>query len=329
VSALLRGRAEVSAATYGFYTFYDGLPWLMRTRGTPAPGEFGRYLASTGYFGSFAEHNGSIASALRAHLGYALLRFALKLPDVAAAALALRGFTPVGVLLMVAGLRDALRARAAGVERSRAILLLAFVGPLGVVLVPPASAVYLIALVFPALLFMAGGLDVILKRVPDRAARVGGVAALLAAAALVALLGRTERSTSPVFAEAARELEARCRSGCLTNALPPALASQIWADTDGTVPLPLKIHRDEAFVRGRFTPAYRRACLFEGRVRLARGRGFTGPVLWVDVETGAWPAFDDALDPEHRFEGRPDLARATLATRLARGGDAVSIYLIR
>jgi hypothetical protein len=103
----------------------------------------------------------------------------------------------------------------------------------------------------------------------------------------------------------------------------------VWADVDGRAPLPLKVHRGEEFVRGHFTSAYRRACDFADRVGLSRERGFTGPVLYVDIDTGERPAFDEALDPEHRFEGRPDLAGATLAARLTRDGDTVSIYLAR
>jgi hypothetical protein len=327
VSLFLRRRAELTAATYGFYTFYDGLPWLMRAGGTPAPGEFGRYLASTTYFGSFADHRGNVASALRAHLGYALLRLVLKIPDLVAAALAMRGFTPAGVLLIGVGVREALRAPRTA-ARSRTVLLLAFVGPLGVLLVPPASAIYLVALIFPALYAMARGLDRLLARAPDRAVGAGAIATTAIAAALIALVGRTERTSSPVFAPAARDLESRCRAGCLVNYMPSALSSQVWAETDAAAPLPLKVHRSEEFVRGRFTAAFERSCRFEDRVRRARARGFSGPVLYVAVDTPGRPVFDAVLDPEHRFEGNPDLAGAAPLTRLTRGGDTVSIYLL-
>ena len=89
--------------TYAFYTFYDGLPLLMYPH---LPGtEYGRYRASAAYFGSFAEHHGSLAHALLHHPGFALLRFLTKPVDMAAVLLWVYGLTPVGVGLAVLGLR--------------------------------------------------------------------------------------------------------------------------------------------------------------------------------------------------------------------------------
>jgi len=321
----LRGVGQLGAPTYSFYTFSDGLPWLMRSAGTKVPGEYGRYLASIDIFGNFAANHGSVATALRAHPGQAFLRFALKLPDLIAGAVGLRAITPVGALLALVGLLGG--ARVGGVAaRPRAFLLLAFLGPVAVLMLPPSSDFYFLAALFPVLLAIAAGLDVAIGPRPERTVRRLVGAAIVATAVLIATVGRTERSTSPVINEAARSLESECHAGCLMNYLPPSLASQAWANLEAGAPFPEKVKRSEAFVTGHYPRGYQQGCAFGERVRRARAAGYRGPVLYADVRIPSTRVFSAEFDPEHRFEGAVDLSGATLRHRFEDRGDVISIY---
>jgi len=325
ISWRLRGTAQISSATYSFYTFYDGLPYLMRLGPAKLPGEYGRYLSSVDTFGSFVDNHGSLLSALLAHPGSALLRFLLKVPDLVAGASGFGGITPVGVALAVVGVVAGARSGAVA-SSARAKLLLAFVGPLCVLFVPPASNFYFLAVLFPVLLVMAAGLDFISRRLSERAIRLIFGSSLVVAAALIAGVGRTERSSSATINQAARFLEAECRSGCLVNYLPQALSAQAWTDLEAGAPFPEKIKRSEPFVFGRHPTGYQQACSFDERVRRARARGYAGPILYVGVDVASAPTFNDLSDPEHRFEGDVDLSGSTLRRRFEANGDSIDIH---
>jgi hypothetical protein len=329
LSLLLRGKAQLSTPAYTFYTFYDGLPYLMRPRELRLPGEYGRYLASMDYFGSFTEHHGSLLSALISHPGSAFLRFALKIPDLLVGPAWLRGITPLGFLFCLVGLRGVLRYRCHNsVTRDRAILLLAFLGPLGMLFVPPAADRYYLSVLLPLLLLIARGLDLSLAGFSDRVIRRGAAAFLLTGALLIVAFGRTEPSNSRVINEAAAYLESQCRSGCLVNYVPQQLSSQAWVDLESAAPFPPKIKRSEAFVLGQYPLGYEGSCRFDARVRRAREQGYDGPVLYVDVQVTSARVFSTSFDPEQQFNVRPDLSSATLQQTFESEGDLIAIYLI-
>lgn len=325
---LLRGDAELSTPAYRFYAFYDGLPYLMRPKEPVLPGEYGRYLASMGYFGGIAEHNRSLFAAVLSHPGWAFLRFALKIPDLVGGLTWLGGITPIGALFSLIGLRGACRWRPRNSTPTRAILLLAFLGPLTILFVPPANDRYYLSVVFPVLLLMARGLDVSLAGFSDRAVRRVTVVSFMAAAMLILALGRIEVSNSRTVNQAAAYLESQCQSGCLVNYVPQLLSSQAWVDLEAGAPFPPKIKRSEAFVLGQYPPGYAESCRFEPRVRHARERGYSGLVLYVDVQVTSAQVFSDYFDPEHRFDARPDLSGATLLTKFETDSDLIAVYRI-
>ncbi len=325
---LLRGEAALSTAAYRFYTFYDGLPYLMRPKDLLPRGEYGRYVASMSYFGGFSRHNGSLLSALLSHPGWALLRFVLKVPDLVGGLAWLGGITPIGVFFALIGLRGARAWRPQNSMRTRSILLLAFLGPLAILFVPPANDRYYLSLVFPVLLLIARGLDRSLADFSDRTVRRVTVVSLMAATMLILALGRIEVSNSRTINQAAAYLEAECQSGCLVNYLPQLLSSQAWVDLEAGAPFPPKIKRSEAFVLGQYPPGYAESCGFDERVKQARERGYRGPVLYVDVQVTSTQVFSDSFDPEHKFESRPDLSGATLLTKFAADGDLIAVYRI-
>lgn len=329
LSFILRGEAQLSTPAYRIYTLYDGLPYLMRPKEPRLPGEYGRYLASMDYFGNFAEHHGSVLAALLSHPGSAFLRFALKIPDLLVGPMWLRGITPIGVVFAIVGLRSALRSRRGNSPtRVRAILLLAFLGPLVILFVAPATDRYYLSVLFPLLLLIARGLDVSLGSLSDRAIWRVAAVSFVASTILVSVLGRTEVSNSRTINQAAAYLESQCRAGCLVNYLPQSLSSQAWVDLEAGAPFPPKIKRSEAFVLGRYPLGYEQDCLFATRVRRARERGYGGPVIYVDVQVTSTKVFSDAFDPEHQFDVRPDLSGATLQQKFEADGDSIAVYRI-
>jgi MFS family permease len=322
---LLRGEAALSTAAYRFYTFYDGLPYLMRPEELLRPGEYGRYLASMSYFGGFDQHNGSLVAALLSHPGWALLRFVLKIPDLVGGLAWLGAITPIGIIFALIGLRGS---RSLNSPRTRSILLLAFLGPLTILFVPPANDRYYLSVVFPVLLLIARGLDVSLANFSDRAVRRVTFVSLMVATMLILTLGRIEVSNSRTVNQAAAYLEAKCQSGCLVNYLPQLLSSQAWVDLEAGAPFPPKIKRSEAFVLGQYPAGYAESCRFDARVRHARERGYNGPVLYVDVQVTSAQVFSDSFDPEHKFDARPDLSGATLLAKFEADGDLIAVYRI-
>ena len=178
------------------------------------------------------------------------------------------------------------------------------------------------------LLLIARGLDVSLADFSDRAVRRVTVVSFMAATMLILALGRIEVSNSRTVNQAAAYLEAECQSGCLVNYVPQLLSSQAWVDLEAGAPFPPKIKRSEAFVLGQYPPGYAESCRFDARVRHARERGYSGLVLYVDVQVTSAQVFSDSFDPEHKFDARPDLSGATLLTKLEADGDLIAVYRI-
>jgi hypothetical protein len=329
-SFVLRGKAELSSSAYRFYTFYDGLPALMLPANLLRPGEYGRYMASLTYFGSYFENGGSLWTALLSHPGWALLRVALKIPDLITAIASLKVITPVGFVFAAVGLYQSLRTHSVNsFFRSRSIILLSFLGPALLLLVPPANDRYLLSLIFPVLLLITIGLDLTFKKLSDRAFRRFTVVYLMICILVIMFFGRIEVSNSATITEAALYLESVCQSGCLVNYVPQALSSQAWVDLEAGALLPTKIKRSESFVLGNYTASYADDCRFDTRVRRAIQRGYTGPILYVDVRVTSSSVFSETFDPEHKFDATPpDLSSARSLAKFENDGDTIVIYRI-
>jgi hypothetical protein len=315
--------------TYAFYTFYDGLPLLMHPE---LPGtEYGRYRASVGYFGSFAENHGSLAHALLHHPGFALLRFLSKPVDLLAVLLWAYGLTPVGVGLAVLGARGGRRARGAGgmagsprPSWSRGWLLAAYLLPLGMLFIPQQNPAYYVGIAVPLVLAVARGADRLAGRLRARHARTLGAATVVAALVLMVAVGKPSVTNSRAINLSAPYLEERCREGCLTNVLPQALRNQVWAVSDAGAPFPPREHRNERTI---VASSERRAGYdFCTRVQKSRANGFAGPVLYVDARIRSFTAFDPDFDPEIRYQGTVDLADFVEERRFAVGPDEVVVY---
>jgi hypothetical protein len=327
VRHLLSGGAS-PPGTYGFYTFYDGLPFLMWPDAPDEVDEWGRYLASMEYLGTFSENDGSVLQALLSHPGAAALRFLAKVPDLVGCLAWIESLTPLGLGAALLGMRGLARRREPGAPWSRGWIFLAFAGALPLLFVPPASPQYLLAVLCPLLLAMARGLDLLLWRLSGRAVAGLGAASVAAGLAVVILWGRAEFPSSPVLNKAAAYLEDRCRDGCLTNFLPPALRAQAWVDLQAGSPLPERRARSEDFILDRQLGAYRRGLRFLERVRAARAAGYRGPVLYLKIDVRSAQVFHPIFDLEPSYEGRIDLSRATLEKELWHGSDRVAIYAL-
>lgn len=311
--------------TYAFYTFYDGLPLLMHPE---LPGtEYGRYRASVGYFGSFAENHGSLPHALLHHPGYALLRFITKPVDLLAVLLWVYGLTPVGVGLAALGARG--MARAPQGRWARSWLLAAYLLPLGMLFIPQQNPAYYVGIAVPLVLATARGADRLAGRLRARHARLLGAATVVAALVLMLAAGKSSVTNSRALNLGAPYLEERCRAGCLTNFLPQSLRNQAWAVTDAGAPFPPREHRSERTITrtsASLAPGLREGYDFCARVRRARATGFAGPVLYVDARIQSFTAFDRDFDPEVRYQGTVDLSDFVEERRFAEGADEVVIY---
>jgi len=326
---VLRGKAELSSSAYRFYTFYDGLPMLMLPSNLVRPGEYGRYIASLTYFGGYFENGGRLVTALLSHPGWALLRFVLKIPDLLAAIASTKAITAIGFVFAAVGLCHSFRTRSTNSSsRPRSIILLTFLGPAFILLVPPANDRYSLSLIFPVLLAMTFGLDLTFAKLSDRGFRTLTVLCLTINVLLIMFFGRVEVSSSPTITEAALYLESVCESGCLVNYVPQALSSQAWVDLEAGAPFPPKIKRSESFVLGNYPASYADDCRFETRVRRAIQLGYTGPILYLDVQIPSASVFSETFDPEHKFDGSPDLSSARLLTKFAHDSDTILIYQI-
>lgn len=319
---VVSGASAAPADTYAFYTFYDGLPIAMFPH-LPST-EYARYNASAGFFGGFEENHGSLARALLHHPGYALLRFFTKPLDLLVVLLWVYALTPVGAFLAMLGLR--------GIGRlprdlwARPWLLAAYLFPLAMLFVPQQNPAYYVSIAVPLVLAVARGADRLGARLDPRTARWLGAATVGTALVLIGAAGKLSVTNSRVLNQGAAYLEDRCRRGCLTNVLPQSLRDQSWVVTDAGAPFPPREHRNEQVIRGAL-PLHRVAQYdYCGRVERARASGFTGLILYVDVRTETFRAFDADFDPEIRYEGTVDRSRLVEERRFSSGPDEVIFY---
>lgn len=296
-------------AGYGFYTFYDGLPWLLWSDKSKDGDEYGRYRDSARWFGTVEENGGSIAQALFRHPWAALLRVAAKPFDWLGALLWIGSITPLGLLAAAWGLRE---------SRSRA--LIPFAAPLALLLVPSPAPPYFLAVAPPVLLAAAAGCDRALESWPARRL----ASSFAAAAALVLCFGKADVMNSPVLTAAAADVEERCAAGCLTNVVPQSIRYQAWVDLEGPAPLQTPAFNDERkILRGELDPD---SLSFAARVRRARLGGFHGPVFYLAAQVSSFTAFHPQFDREAQVEGQFDLSSASVEATFRHGPDAVTIY---
>jgi hypothetical protein len=311
-----------SDSTYGFYTFYDGLPLPMFPHLLAT--EHARYQASLRFFGGYDENGGSVLRALLHHPGFAVLRVLTKPVDQFLILLWLNGLTPVGVALAVAGGRGI--ARRPAPEWQRGWILAAHLLPLGMLFIPQRNPAYYMSVVAPLVLAVARGADRVGGRLSPRPARLLAAATVVAGVVLVAVAGKLEVTNSRALNQAAVYLEARCQTGCLTNALPQALGDQAWVVTDAGAPFPPRQQRREQAILGDFNERRAEQFNYCARVRRARAAGFTGPVLFVDARIHTFTAFDPDFDPEVRFQGTVERADLVEERRFSVGPDTVIVY---
>jgi hypothetical protein len=310
--------------TYGFYTFFDGLPALMS--GHLGGTEYARYRASVAYFGGFAENHGSLLQALLHHPGFALLRLLAKPVDLLWGLFWFYGLTPVGLALAAAGLRGIAGRRHAGAGWSRGAVLGAYLLPLGMLLVPQLNPSYYVSIAVPLCLAVARGIDRWSAPLAPAAARLLGGTTVLAALGFIVAAGKLGVSHSRAIDDAVPYLEERCRGGCLTNALPQALRAEAWVTTDAGAPFPPDAHRDEQVILGASRVGRADPYDFCARVGRSRKGGFQGPVLYVDARIASFRVFDPDFDPEVRYQGTVDRTALVEERRFSGGGDQVIIY---
>jgi hypothetical protein len=316
--ALSRFRRHDVQSDYAFYTFYDGLPFLMYPHLTFS--EYERYRASVGYFGSFEANHGSLIRALVLHPGWALVRVAAKAVDMFGVLLWVQSLTPVGVPAAIAGLRQ----RARGWHS--AWLLAAFAPALVVLLVPNANPHYYVSLAAPLVLACARGFDRWTAQLSAKAARSVAVGSVAVMAILVGWVGRWEPSSSRTINQASGWLEERCRTGCLANVVPQSLERQVWVDLQAGARIVRGHSRSEGAITGDFARAHERDYNYCERVKRARAAGFRGPVLYIDARIQSYRAFDPDFDPEVRYQGQVELEGATVEKRFVSGPDELVIY---
>jgi hypothetical protein len=301
---------------YAFYTFYDGLPFLMYPHLTFS--EYERYRASAGYFGSYEANHGSLAHALLAHPLWAMTRVAAKSVDMLGVMLWPQSLTPVGVAAVISGVRRA--------KWSRAWLLAAFLPALAVLLVPNANPHYYLSIAAPLVLACARGFDRWTASLSSRAAQLVAFSSVAVMAALVGWVGRWEPSSSHTINEAAAYLEDRCRTGCMANVIPQSLERQSWVELQAGAHIVRGHSRSEGAISGDYAREHEKDYNFCERVKRSRAGGFTGPVLWIDAQIKSYRAFDPDFDPEVRYQGQVDLTGAVEERRFAAGGDTLIVY---
>jgi hypothetical protein len=317
VTAHYRGNAP---SDYAFYTFYDGLPFLMYPKFTLS--EYERYRASVGYFGSYEANHGSLFHALLSHPLYAIARVAAKSVDMLGVLLWPQSLTPIGVAAAVSGLRKTTRSS----NWSRAWLLFAFLPALVVLLVPFSNPHYYLSIAAPLVLAIARGIDRWTASLSSIAAQKLAFASIAVMAALVGWVGRWEAASSRTINGASDWLEDRCRSGCLANVVPQSLERQAWVDLQKGAPIIRGHSRSEAAISGDYAREHERDYNFCERVKRARAGGYSGPVLYIDAKIKSYRAFDPDFDPEVRYQGQVDLAGAVEEKRFTQGDDQIIIY---
>jgi hypothetical protein len=315
--------------TYAFYSFYVQSPLLLRAwellhHPDAAMDEYGRYALSARLLGGFDENNGSVARALAGHPWTAAVWLLLKPVDFAARVVEPDSFTPLALIALFLALR---RARREGLSRSARAwspLLCAFGAPLALLLAT-ADQVHHLLTAAPLLLLAAlWGLEPWLRRARAPALRRLGWAVAASGIGAVLLLGHMDRSVSRPVAETARWLEGHCSpGGCLLNALPLPLDALAWADLQAGARLPEKVTRSEPFVFRRYPRSFLEGVRLDRRLADARGGGWRGPTLYVQVNV---PAYSPELEPEHWLEGEPDLSSAPVLATFRDGGIQVQVF---
>ncbi len=308
--------------TYGFYTFFDGLPAVMS--GHLGGTEYGRYRASVAYFGGFAENHGSLVHALGHHPGFALLRIFTKPVDLLVGLFWFYGLTPVGLALAAIGLGGIVRGR--GDTWPLGWLLAAYLFPLAMLFVPQLNPAYDVSIAVPLSLMLARGIDRLGARFAPGRARLLGGAAVVGALGLIVGAGKLGVSNSRAIDQAVPYLEGRCSNGCLTNVLPQSLRAEAWVVTDAGAPFPPDARRDEQVILGARRVERTDPYDFCARVGRSRADGFRGPVLYVDARIASFRVFDPDFDPEVRYQGTVDRTALVEERRFSGGGDQVVIY---
>ncbi len=312
------GRWELSAPTYPFYTFSAGLsPWQCPGR---CEGEFAPYLESVRQFGSYLENRGSVLHAWLQHPWALLVRSGWKVLEWAVRLVDPQRFGPVHLGLAAIGLRAWERC-----QPSHAWLLAGFAGAALVLLVPPASPMYMMVALPPLLLAAGLGADSIFQGLSRRSQR--GVLAIWSVLAVgwAGWLGGRGPSTSPVVHHAAAFLEQRCAGGCMTNYVPAHVSAEAWVNLQAAEPLPPHDNTQEDFVYGKLPADFRERCNFRSRVKKARQAGYSGPILFVEARVAS--AFSPVgFDREHDYEGPVDLSHALLEATFSAGTDMLRIW---
>jgi len=288
---------------------------------SPCRDEYRAYAASARRFGTVGDNHGSLACAVLGHPRALAVRTIYKLGECAecigdprVAGLLL----PLSVLGLVRGGR-----RPGG----RSFMLVAFAGPALVLLVPPSVPMYFLIVLPPLLLAAALGTEGLLLHASNGARVAVAFALTIFGITWAGHYGWPGPSISPVLNRAARAIEERCRSGCLTNYLPPHVAAEAWVQLDAGASLPRHQATEESFVYGEVSPAFAAACRYKDRVARARAEGYFGPVLYLEVCTPTAHAFSDlGFDRGHDLEGPVDLSHAHLEAAFTEGLDTARLW---
>jgi hypothetical protein len=324
-----RGPARPAQASqnYAFYTFYDGLPYLLWPSLSDDADEFARYRTSVRYLGTYGENHGSLLRALVLHPRGAVLRVVAKPVDFLGALGWFGSLTPLGLVFVALGLRKLPWRGEEDGTLARGWAMLAYLGPFLMLWVPASAPPYFLAVAPPLLLALARGLDTATARLGARTAWLVGAGAVAAAVVLIASFGKKDTANSPVFNEVAAYLESRCPQGCLVSFLPQAIRAQAWVELEAPSPFPAG-GRSESRVLGESGAEYRRGFDFAERVRHARQEGFLGPVLYVETHASSFQPFHEVFDGELKWQGTVDVAKLREEKHFERGGDSVSIYVL-
>ncbi len=333
-AALVMGAACVAAflinshfsgerqADYAYYTFYDGLPYLMYPRFSAS--EYERYRASMAYFGSYASNGGSLARALFSHPLAALERIVTKTLDVVGVLFRFDCLTPIAMAGVISGARGLRRSKDGTWDR--AWLLLAFLPPLAILFVPCSKPHYYLSIAAPLVLIASRGFDRWTVNLSPKAARILAAVIVVVMAGVVGWAGNWSPSNSRTNNLAAGYLEQRCSTGCLTNVLPQALDRQAWVELQAGAPIIRAHHRSEDSIVGDYVKSHAHDYNFCARVHRARAAGFNGPLLWVDVRIHSYQPFDTNFDSEVRYQGQVDLSGVTIEQRFSDGPDELDVY---
>ncbi len=185
---------------------------------------------------------------------------------------------------------------------------------------------YDLCIAAPLVLLAAVGLERWTRALSVPAARNLLVVGVMAVGAAAIAVGSWSPSSSRIINQAVPYLEARCRTGCLTNVLPQLLDRQAWADFEKGAPIVRAHRRSEDAIVGSYAEKHAAEYDFCGRAQRARGAGFTGPILWVEPKIVTSRVFDPDFDPEARYQGAIDLSTTPVEQRFVEGRDEIVIH---